>query len=106
MIPEEEILRYIHEMGYLTIKPREVLPSFYKLADRTILEAGIRVESVIQDPRQQTGYQIRTSNYTIAYVPPQERRPPEFRPFTPAEILADVINDDVEAARLRRIQHL
>jgi hypothetical protein len=91
MIPEEEILGYIHEMGYLTIKPREVLPSFYKLADGTILEAAIIIESIVPDPRQQSGYQIRTRNYTVAYVPQNERKPTEYKPFNPVEILTDIV---------------
>jgi len=101
MIPEEEILGYIHEMGYLTIKLKEVLPSFYKLADGTILEAAIIIESIVPDPRQQSGYQIRTRHYSVAYVPQNERKPTEYKPFNPAEILTDIVSDDVEAERLR-----
>ena len=101
MIPEEEILGYIHEMGYLTIKPKEVLPSFYKLADGTILEATIIIESIVPDPRQQSGYQIRTRNYSVAYIPKEERKPAEFKPFNHAEILTDVISEDVGVEILR-----
>jgi hypothetical protein len=101
MIPEEEILGNIREMGYLTVKPRVILPSFYKLADGTILEAGIRIESIAKDPTQPSGYQVRVGNYTIAYVPSQERKPSEYRPFNPSEILTDIVNDDVEAEELK-----
>ena len=101
MIPEEEILDYIHGYGYLTVKPREILPSFYKLEDGTILEATIIIESIVPDPRQQSGYQIRTHNYSIAYVPKEERKPAEFKPFNYAEILTDVISEDVRVEILR-----
>ncbi len=95
MIPTEEILDNIRQMGYLTIKPIVISQSYYKLNDGTILQAHVNVDSIISDKGQPDGYSIRTSNFTIAYVPKEERKPQGFIPFNPAEIESSIIDEDV-----------
>lgn len=70
-ISEDQILARIHEMGYITLKPMEVNPSYYDLKDGTIIEAGIRIEAVVPDPRQPNGYNVRTSNYAMFQGTPE-----------------------------------
>lgn len=100
-ISEDQILARIHEMGYITLKPMEVNPSYYELKDGTIIEAGIRIEAVVPDPRQPNGYNVRTSNYAVTYVPRNARNPGGYRPFTAAELATGIVEEDVEIKTLK-----
>jgi len=96
-ISEDQILTRIHEMGYITLKPIEVNPSYYELTDGTIIEAGIRIEAVVPDPTQPNGYNVRTSNYAVTYVPRNARTPERYRPLTSAaELATGIVEEDVE----------
>lgn len=101
MIPEEEILSMVQEMGYLTVKPRVVYPSYYKLNDGTVLKANVNVNAVIQDARNSTQFALNSSNEVIAYVPKLKRRPEAFTQFDPAEMASGITDDDVEFEVLR-----
>ncbi|MDN5847894.1 MAG: hypothetical protein L0H53_16665 [Candidatus Nitrosocosmicus sp.] len=52
----ETIENRIKEMGYLVVKPIKILPSYYELNDGSILEALIRIDSVVKDKNNPIGF--------------------------------------------------
>ena len=101
MIPEEEILNTIHEMGYITVKARAIFPSYYKLSDGTILKAHVNVHALIADPRSPDKISLNSINEVVAYIPKQKRRPEAYQQYEPTELAANIIDDDVEFEVLR-----
>src|SRR5437660_687374 len=101
MIPEEEVLNNIKEMGYVTLKPRAVYPSYYKLHDGTIIQAFIHVNYLLADPQNTQGFRINSANLITAFVPREKRKPAAYQPFTPEEMQNGVIEEDVEYEVIR-----
>jgi len=101
MIPEEEIQSNIKEMGYITATPRAIYPSYYKLNDSTVLKVVVNVNYLLPDPRQPEGYSVNASNIFSAFVPKEKRKPQAFRPYNPAELANNIIDEDVEFEVLR-----
>jgi hypothetical protein len=100
-IPNEEVESWIKDMGYVTVTPRVIESSLYKLKDGTIIKALIHINHLIQDPRSPQGFGINSSNIIISYTPKAKRNPTAFQPFNPAEIQTGVIDDDMEPEPLR-----
>ncbi|MCE9652623.1 MAG: hypothetical protein K8Q89_06160 [Nitrosarchaeum sp.] len=97
MIPEEEIMSEIKEMGYVTIKPRVERPSYYKLSDGTIVKALVHINSIIADPRNPEGFNVNPTNLVSAFVPKEKRNPMGFQPQSQGEDLAQgMIEQDVD----------
>jgi len=101
MIPEEEILNNLKDMGYIMVKPRVLYPSFYKLSDGTTVRALINVNYLIADPQSPQGFAVNSTNSVSAFVPKEKRRPELFQPYNPAELLTDPVDDDVDFEVLR-----
>jgi hypothetical protein len=96
MTPEEEILEKIHEMDYVTISPRKISSSYYKLADGTILKVFINIDYLVLDPRQPGGYAVSSTVMTSAFVPREKRRPEAYTAYTASDINAGIIEEDVD----------
>lgn len=98
MIPEEEIIGDIKNMGYVIASPRKVYPSYYRLADRTVLKIVVNINYLLPAPQRPEGFNINQTNIISAHVPKEKRKPEAFVPYTPAEIGSDVniIEEDVE----------
>ena len=103
MIPEEEITANIKEMGYILAKPRVIYPSYYRLQDNTnaIVEAIVRINFLIPYSRSPQGFSVNPNNIITVFVPKEKRRPEAFVPFTPQDLQAGIIEDDVEFEVLR-----
>lgn len=101
MIPEEEVNENVREMGYVTLKPRAVYPSYYKLHDGTIVRALIHINYLIPDPKKPEGFAVNSTNIVSAFVPKEKRRPEAFQPYTPADLQSGIIEDDVDFEVLR-----
>ena len=101
MIPEEEIGNNVKEMGYITLKPRAIYPSYYKLNDGTIIEAHIHVNYLLPDPLNPQGFAVNSTNLVTAFVPKEKRKPTAFEPYSPAELQSGVIEEDVDYEVLR-----
>ena len=101
MIPEEEILSNIKEMGYITATPRVIYPSYYKLNDGTILKALVNVNYVLPDVHQPDGFSANTSNVISPYVPKEKRKPEAYRPYDHSELENSISDEDVEFEVLR-----
>lgn len=101
MIPEEEILGNIKDMGYVTITPRAINPSYYKLNDGTIIRALVQVNSLVPDPKNPDGFSVNQNNLVIAYVPKEKRNPISFQPYNPAELEQNIVDQDVDFEVLR-----
>lgn len=103
VIPEEEISGGIREMGYITVKPRAIYPSYYKLQDGSgaIVEAYVHINYLLADPRAPNGISINSTNIITAFVPKEKRRPEAFVQFTQDELQSNIIDDDVEFEVLR-----
>lgn len=101
MIPIEEVEKTIAGYGYLFSKPKKMVPSYYRVVeDGTIIEALVRVESVIQDIKDPTGSGVRTSNSVKSYVPKNNRRPERFVQFNPTDLTSGIIEEDVKTEEL------
>jgi len=101
MIPEEEVLKYVHDMGYVTVKPRALYPSYYKLNDGTIIKAFVDIHALIPDPKNPDGFSIVSQNVINAFVPKENRNPVAFVPYTGQQLKEGIVNDDVDYEVLR-----
>jgi hypothetical protein len=80
----DKILENIKSMGYILVQPvSPPQPSFYELADKTILQAIVTVHYLIPAPGQPEGFAINASNNTAAFVPKDKRSPQSFFPIDP-----------------------
>lgn len=101
MIPIEEIEENIKKYGYLVVKPKKISPSYYRLVgEDAIVEALVRLDSLVQNVSDPTGYSIKTTNVSKVYVPRENRNPKAFVPFLPSELEAGITNHDVPAEEL------
>lgn len=101
MIPEEEILENIKEMGYVTLTPKAVNPSYYKLGDGTIVRALVNLNFMLADPNKPQGFSINSNNLVSAFVPKEKRRPELHQNYNPAELQSGIIDEDVDFEVLR-----
>lgn len=65
------------------------------------MEAGVRLEAVVPDPKVPNGYVVRSSNYSVMYVPNHLRNPSAFAPYNASELAAGIIEKDVQNHTLR-----
>lgn len=101
VVPEEEIEANIKEMGYITVKPRVIYPSYYKLKDNTIIKALINVNYLVPDPKAPDGFAISSTNTIVSFVSKEKRKPMAYESYNPAELQSGIIDEDMEAEPLR-----
>jgi len=101
MIPEEEILGSLKDMGYILATPRALYPSYYKLADGTLVRALIHINYLLPDPKSPQGFGINSINSVSAFVPKEKRHPEAFVPYNPSELQSGIIDEDMEFEVLR-----
>lgn len=101
VIPEEELLSNIKDMGYVIVKPRAIYPSYYKLSDGTIIKALVNINYLLPDPKSTQGFSINSHNTIIAYVPQEHRIPEAFVQYNPVELQSGIIEEDMEVTTLR-----
>jgi len=101
VVPEEEIESNIKEMGYITVKPRVVYPSYYKLKDGAIIKALININHLIADPKSPEGFAVSSTNTIVVFVSKEKRNPIAYQPYNPAELQSGIIDEDMEAEPLR-----
>jgi len=100
MIPEEEILQNIREMGYVTINSCVINHSYYKLNDGTIIRALVNVNGIAPEPNNPQGFAINSTNLVNAFVPKEKRHPELFQPFQNITE-QDITDSDVDFEVLR-----
>jgi len=100
-IPHEEVDGWIKDMEYITVAPRTLEPSFYKLKDGTIIKALININHLTADPKSPQGFAINSSNTIVCYVPKEKRNPTAFQPYTQDELQGGIIDEDMEPETLR-----
>ena len=100
MIPEEEVINNIRDMGYITVKPRKEYPSYYKLADGAILKALVQVHAVVPSPEKPGEFRVASSNLINVFVPKEARHPAAFRPVT-EPLTSGIVDDDVISEVMR-----
>ena len=101
MIPEEEIINNIKDMGYITVTPRALYPSYYKLNDGTIIKALAQIHGIVPDPKNPDGFGINSSNVVNAFVPKEKRSPERFFQYDPADLVQGIVEDDMDFEVLR-----
>jgi len=101
VIATEEIEVWIRDMGYITVKPLTLEPSYYKLKDGTIIKAHIHINHLSPDPRSPQGFAVNSTNMMISYVPKEKRNPNAFQPYSQTELQTGIIDDDMEPEPLR-----
>ena len=102
IIPVEEIINNIKEMGYITVESKgEIKPSFYKLKDGTIIKALITINHLVADPRSPQGFAVNSNNITTCYVAKENRHPELYRPFNVSDLQSNVLDEDMEPETLR-----
>src|SRR5215207_3883749 len=100
-IPVEEIVKEVQQMGYITVKPREISPSYYKLKDGTIVKVLININHLVPDPRSPDGFAVSSTNIITAFVPKEKRNPTLAKPYTPSELRAGITDEDMEPITLK-----
>jgi len=100
-IANEEVDGWVKDMGYVTVTPRTLEPSFYKLKDGTVIKAIININHLIPDPKSPQGFAINSSNVVSCYVPKEKRNPAAFQKYDPSELQGGIIDDDMEPETLR-----
>lgn len=100
-IPTHEIEVWIKDMDYITITPRTIDPSYYKLTDGTIIKAHTQVQHVTADPKNPKGFSLNSNSITVAYIPKEKRKPDFFHPYDNSEIQKSISEEDMEVVTLR-----
>lgn len=95
MTNEEEIIKQIHSMGYVTLKPKKVIPSYYKLKDGSIISALINPNFFLQINESVDGFGGGSTNIVSVFVPKEMRKPEEFKSLSPNQISAGITDTDV-----------
>lgn len=101
MIPQEEVESNIRDMGYVTVTPRVIYPSYYKLSDGTIIKALVSVNYLVPNPRAPDGFAVNSINLVAAFVPKEKRRPEAFQPYSQDELQSGIIDDDMDVEVMR-----
>jgi hypothetical protein len=100
-VANEEVDGWIKDMGYVTVTPRHLEPSYYKLKDGSIIKALIYVNHLIPAPSSPDGFTVSSTNLITAFVPKDKRRPEAFQPYHQADIQSGILDDDMEPEPLR-----
>jgi len=95
LIPIEEIISNINEMGYITPTPKDVKPSYYKLDDGTILKVIVNINYILPNHLQKNNFSINSTNLISTFVPQEKRRPDLFNPIIQVDITKDIRDEDV-----------
>ncbi len=102
--PNEEIEKEIQEMGYITVKPRVINPSYYKLKDGTVVKIVASVNHFTPDPKaapNSEGFAVNSVNIVTAFVPREKRNPTLFQPYTQSDLETSIIDEDMEPITLK-----
>jgi hypothetical protein len=93
---KEQVDKEIENYGYISLTPKKVIHSFYKLKDDTIISAYIHPHGLLKG-KDQLGEFVGggTTNVVAAYVPPDKRDPTKFKPYQPSEITSNIEDDDM-----------
>ncbi len=95
------IKNWVKEMGYITVTPKKIEHSYYKLKDGTIIKTLIHINHLTPNPKSPEGFTVNSQNIVVVYVPKENRNPMAFQPFNPAEIQNNISDDDMEPEPLR-----
>jgi len=101
MIPEEEVIQNIRDMGYVNVELATHHPSYYKLDDNTIIKALVQIHALIPNPRNPEGFSVSSTNIINAYVPKENRNPEAFVQYTSQQLNEGIVNEDVNFEVLR-----
>ncbi len=102
MIPEEEILANIRDMGYVTCTPRRIRPSYYKTNDGigTIICVLIRPNHVVPVTNSPDGFTINHTVQISSFTPKENRRPQKFQEHQPGDVQSGITEVDVDCEPL------
>ncbi len=100
MEPEETILQRIREIGYLTVTPLTITPSYYNIDNGTILKVFTLVDSIKPSPSDQ-GPNPRSHTMVTTFSPLSQHGPPSNVPLTQKQLDEGIIEEDVEVVPLR-----
>lgn len=91
----EEINQEIKKMGYSTFIPRMERPNFYRIEEGIILRVYPIINSIEMEPDNPTGASINGQNVVALFVPKKFKGSPGDRPYSQADIQANIVNIDV-----------
>lgn len=101
MDPEEVILQKIQEMGYLTVTPLKIEPSYYNIDNGTILKVFTLVNAIHPNPKDPKNLVINSQDIVITFAPQLQHGPPSNDVLTQKQIAEGVIDEDVHVEPLR-----
>ena len=101
MISIEEVEKEIQSMGYITVTPRVINPSFYKLSDGTIIRVIAHINYLTPDPKSEQGFGVNSLNNVSAFVPKEKRNPTLYKPYNPSELQTEIKDPDMEPITLK-----
>ena len=100
---EDHIVDTINAMGYVTCKPRQIVPSYYKINDGTgtILRVLITVNHLTPRAGREGNFDVNSSIQVGAFVPANSRTQASFVPHTAADTASTIAVRDVDYEVLR-----
>lgn len=83
-------------MGYTTVIPKDVKPSYYRLKDGTILKAFVNINYLLPNPLNANNFFVNSTNLVSTFVPKEKRSPELSKPVLNFDSSQDIIDEDVE----------
>lgn len=101
MEPEETILQKIQEMGYLTVTPLKIEPSYYNIDSGIILKIFHLVKSIHPNPTNPHDMIVNSQVIVETFTPQSQRGEPTLVQVTQKQLDEDIIEQDVHVEPLR-----
>ena len=101
MDPEETILQKIQEMGYLTVIPLRIDPSYYNIDNGTILKVYTLVNSLHPDPKNLKSVAVDSQDIILTFTPQSQRGEPSTTALTQKQLVEGILEEDVNVEPLR-----
>lgn len=95
-----DIENKINSFGYFLPKVKKLSPSYYQLNDGTIIEAIVKIETILEGKDNPDGFILRSSNEVRSYVPKEIRDPSKHENVQLNDLSIGIIEQDVESKEL------
>lgn len=107
MDSEETILQQIQKMGYHTVTPRKIEPSYYKIDNGTILRVYTLINALhpkiknTQTPDYTNQWDLNSVDIVTTFTPQSQRGAPSNVVLTQKQMIEGIIDEDVSIETLR-----
>lgn len=100
---EDQIAKKINSMGYVTCRPLQITPCYYKINDGTgtILCVVIAIHHIAPRAGRAQGFDVDSSLQVSVFTPATNRSPENFVPYSEADLASTIAVRDVDYDVLR-----